>query len=72
MSGQRFEQCEWNPSTGWPAHVGDPRHALAVYGVGKFHLCASCAGLKRWSRFKKRLLPGAVEPVPTPTTAAQS
>jgi hypothetical protein len=49
------EECEWNPATGTAANVDDPTHAAATISVGngKWHLCAACADLPQFRRYKK-------------------
>ena len=51
--------CEWNPERNRSAFVGEQGHAEAtvICGAdGAYHLCASCAALPRFARFKKRPL----------------
>lgn len=51
------DPCEWHPSENRPAQTGDASHADATVSVGsdgEFHLCASCAALPRFARFKVR------------------
>jgi hypothetical protein len=52
------EACEWNPGENRPAKSDDKfYHANeAVYRVGLFHLCAHCANLSQFKRFKKHEL----------------
>lgn len=53
-------ECEWNPQLDRPAFVDDEElHGEATVMVGsdgKWHLCASCAALPRFARFKQRPL----------------
>lgn len=49
--------CEWNPTEGREAYSGE-NHALATVLVGSngnYRLCAECAALPRFRRFRKRL-----------------
>lgn len=50
-----MSDCEWNPATGTAANVDDPTHGVATVSVGdgKWHLCASCAALPQFNRYKK-------------------
>jgi len=52
--------CEWNPEINGPAVYGDEHNASARADVlvgadGKWRLCASCAGLTTFGRFRRRL-----------------
>lgn len=50
--------CEWDPERGEPARIGDGCERAAVLSVGangQFHLCAECAALPRFKRFRRRV-----------------
>lgn len=52
------DPCEWNSETDSPAY-DDEVHAEAEYIVGangQYRLCAKCTELKRFNRFKKKLI----------------
>ena len=54
-----MSRCEWDPERGAPARIGEGCERAAVLGVGaggQFHLCAECAALPRFKRFR-RLVP---------------
>jgi len=56
------DECEWYPSEGRPACEKDETHGNATVslGDGQWHLCASCAALPAFDRFRVRKpLPGA-------------
>lgn len=61
-TGDGFERCEWNPSENraacvWPdgRHEGCQNEALVSVGSnGMWHLCACCAILPRFKRFRTR------------------
>jgi hypothetical protein len=57
----RRASCEWNPAADRPALDTDPSHGPAVVSLrgydGGIHLCAACATLPRFRRFKARPLP---------------
>lgn len=52
-------RCEWNPKASVaaiepPADGDCPNVATVSLGNGEWHLCASCAGLPRFRRFRRR------------------
>ena len=50
-------ECEWNPELNVPAQFSDERHAATLsVGVGKnnWHLCARCAAMPRFKRYRVR------------------
>lgn len=53
--------CEWSPTADRPALSTDPVHGPATINLrgydGGIHLCADCAALPRFKRFKARPLP---------------
>jgi len=54
-----MEQCEWNPKEQRARYVGEVDCGnLAVWSIGEgrnnIHLCDDCAGLRKFSRFRKR------------------
>lgn len=56
--------CEWNPTLGRPAHVGDEPHGEAVVrvgGKGEWFLCTQCAAMKLFKRYRvhRPMKPGA-------------
>lgn len=77
MSGAPFapDGCEWFPAEDRPARMDDVPHAVATVSVGAngaWHLCASCAALPRFKRFRVRkqltpATPTTLEQRPTPT-----
>lgn len=49
--------CEWNPDKNELATDGDEPHGFAEFVVGakgQFRLCASCAALKQFKKYRKR------------------
>lgn len=50
-----MSECEWNPVAGTAANVDEPGHGQATVciGDGEWHLCASCATLPKFARYKK-------------------
>lgn len=50
--------CEWDPKGERSRLHGEESHAPAVFAVrqGEWHLCAECAALPLFSKFKKRPL----------------
>ncbi len=52
----RPDACEWDPVAARPARDGDKRHADATWslGDGEWHLCASCAALPEFARYRVR------------------
>lgn len=51
--------CEWNPGADRPARAGDAHNsttpaALLVGADGNWRLCALCAALPRFRRFRRR------------------
>ena len=51
-----YDPCEWNPTANRMAYEGE-EHAQAdlVVGVdGQWRLCAACAALPRFKRFRVR------------------
>lgn len=49
--------CEWHPAESRPATVDDPSHGEATVSVGangQWHLCAACAALPRFARYRVR------------------
>ena len=61
MPGQipRGERCEWNPTLHRPARDDDnpPHDAIATISLGAlsaWHVCADCAKLPHFSRFRTR------------------
>lgn len=49
--------CEWNPDADRPGLTGDRYHddaSVLVGSDGAWRLCASCAGLPRFARFRVR------------------
>jgi hypothetical protein len=58
MSGAfQPDPCEWNPAADRPAREGEPSHGDATVSLGaegEWHLCASCAALPVFARFKVR------------------
>lgn len=59
--------CEWDPVTDSPAMVnrnkytgcgGNASLAVGTAHGNNYHVCESCANLKRFARFKKRPLNG--------------
>ena len=53
--------CEWSPDRDAPAWSNEPPHGPATVNLhgygGGIHLCAACAALPRFKRFKARPLP---------------
>ena len=61
------DRCEWDPERNVPAdyipvgagmvdYLGCPNDATLVVGAdGKWRLCAECAALPRFKRFRKRV-----------------
>jgi hypothetical protein len=61
--------CEWNPKRNAAANAGDPDACpneveWSVGSNGEWHLCASCAALPRFKRYKTRKRIGATKPKP--------
>lgn len=58
--------CEWTPEADRPALSTDSPHGPAVASLrgydGGIHLCADCAALPRFRRFKARALPTRTTP----------
>jgi hypothetical protein len=55
--GFQPDPCEWNPAEDRPAREGDKPHADATVSLGadgEWHVCASCAALPVFARFKVR------------------
>jgi hypothetical protein len=55
------EECEWNPALKKPAcspPLGGECQNMATLdlGRGRWHLCATCAALPEFKRFKQRPL----------------
>ena len=52
------DYCEWNPTAIDYAKEGDPFHAYATWsigsGKGNIRVCAHCAQLPRFKRYRKR------------------
>ena len=50
------DPCEWDPEHDHPAFAHEHAHASAVFvlGRGAWRLCASCAALPRFLRYKLR------------------
>jgi hypothetical protein len=55
--------CEWEPKEGRPSHEGDEPHGDATVSLdnGHWHLCASCAALPAFERFRVRKLLASAE-----------
>lgn len=56
-----WDGCEWNPSRDGEAWEGDAhfwanRATVLVGANGNYRLCASCAALPRFQRFKHRAI----------------
>jgi hypothetical protein len=53
-----MSECEWNPQAHTAANIDEPSHGEAVVSVGdgEWHLCASCAALPKFSRYRKTSL----------------
>lgn len=52
-----MSECEWNPAENRAAFNDDPPHGEATLSVGvdgKWHLCASCAALPAFARYRNR------------------
>jgi hypothetical protein len=50
------DPCEWYPAEGRPATTSDPSHGDATVSLdgGEWHLCARCAELPAFARFRVR------------------
>jgi hypothetical protein len=48
--------CEWDPIRNQPAHKAHAEATICVgRGMDNWHLCAACAALPRFKRFRKRV-----------------
>lgn len=56
--------CEWNPKQGRAALESEKAHAFAAVslGRGKWHVCAKCAALPEFERYRSRK---SLKPTPT-------
>ncbi len=58
MRDRSLNGCEWNPDAGKPSYGDDDHHVTTPATVcvgrdGLWHLCALCAELPQFKRFKK-------------------